>query len=118
MPIEDFWVNPLTVINPGSTTDRNGNVLLDWANPTSEIDTAGWLQDITGSEVQGGRDTLVSTHTLYLPPDTLINGQSRVVLDGLTFEVTGPPKTARTPEGPHHLELSLRLVDALQGVMS
>lgn len=118
MAIDDFFVTPVTVRNPGSTTDRNGNTIDDWTTATS-VSTSGWLQDLVsrrpragaGVEVQGGRDTLVSAHQLFLPADTAISGYSRVLIDGQTFEVDGAPTTTRTPEGAHHLEVQLHLID-------
>lgn len=126
MAIEDLFVTHVTVLNPGTATDRYGNDVDDWTTPTT-IETSGWLQDLIsrrprpghGVESLDGRDTLTSPHQLFLPADVAISGYSRVVIDGITFEVDGPPATARTPEGPHHLEVQLHILEDLhQGALS
>lgn len=121
MGIEDFFVTPVTVLNPGSKIDRYGNKIDDWTTATS-TDTFCWLQDLAsrrpraahGVEELDGRDTLVSAHQLFMPAGTPISGYSRVVIDGYSFEVTGAPTTTRSPEGAHHLEVQLHLLDDVQ----
>lgn len=118
MSIDDFFVTPATILNPAYTTDRNGNQVEDWDNATSTV-SAGWLQDLIsrrprsggGAETTTSGDTVVSTHQWYCAPFDPISAFSRIVIGEFTFEVDGAPTTARTKEGPHHLEVQLHLVD-------
>jgi len=91
-------------------TDRYNNPEPDWDHAT-EQDTAGWLQSTSAIEQLGDRDTVISYHTLYLPADAPVQATDRLRIEGITYEVDGVPRTARTPSGPHHLELSLQVVE-------
>lgn len=107
-------VVPVTIQRPTYTTDDYGNRVADWTTPDA-TDTTGWLtqlelQTLSG-ENQDRRDTLKSSWRLHLRPTEQIDGFDRVVADGRTFEVEGHPLTARTPAGPHHLEVELRLIE-------
>lgn len=110
MPIEDFYVTAVTILNPTHSTDRNGNTVDVWTSPAT-TETVGWLQDLGASETRTTGDTVVSTHQLFCAATEPISAFSRLVIDANTFEVEGAPNTARTPSGAHHLEVQLRLVD-------
>lgn len=70
------------------------------------------LEQSAGDEQSTDRSVQVGEWLLILPRDAVIGGRDRVVADGSTFEVVGPPVVQRTPRGPHHIEARLRLVDA------
>jgi hypothetical protein len=110
MAIEDFFVTPMMIVTPGTTTDRYNNEMPDWDN-ASTVDTNGWLQDLSSVETLGSRDTVTTSARAFLPTDVEIAPTDRVVIDGATYEVDGAPITARTREGPHHLEVTLKLVE-------
>jgi head-tail adaptor len=102
-------VRPVTILQATTTTDRNGATSRSWTSPTL-TDTTGWLAQNTATEDLNHRDGEISTWVLYLPADTTIAATDRVVLDGQTFEVTGPPNPAWTPRGVHHLEVTVKLM--------
>lgn len=70
------------------------------------------LEQTAEDEQVVDRDTLRTDWLLILPPEAQISGRDRVVADGVTFEVVGPPAVQRTPRGPHHIEARLTVVDA------
>lgn len=114
MGIESFFVVPIEIQQPVIVTDRYGNPQEDWDNAT-KIETTGWLQDLSSYEALGNRDTISVSSMLYLATGTDINAHDRVVADGVTYEVDGVPKIARTPLGEHHLEATLRVFDDSRG---
>lgn len=84
----------------------------EWAYPApADVEPVeAFLEQITASEVTNGRDTQMSDWRAYFLPDTAITGDCRVVrlLDGVTFEVVGPPNVLVHPRtGPHHIEARL-----------
>lgn len=110
MTFSGLMVIPLTIVNPGSGTDRNNNSVPDWTD-ASRTAVNGWLEQSQSSEVLTDRDAQVSLWSLFVPADTPITGYSRVETgDGTVYEVDGPPKPAHTKRGVHHIEARLRLV--------
>lgn len=111
MTLRDLMVRDVTIRRAGTTTDRYGNLLPDWTTAT-ETTTTGWLGVQTRSEEGGTRiGALIQGGTLVLDDLTLdVAGGDRVDIDGITFEVDGPPLTAWTPRGAHHLEVTVRAV--------
>lgn len=110
MPITDFYINPVTILTPAPDEDIYGDDIDDWAN-AQEAETTGWLHEINGTEALGNRDTVIGAARLFLPADTTITALDRVVVAGRTYEVDGAPRTSRTREGAHHLEVELRCVE-------
>lgn len=60
------------------------------------------------SEETVGSDAQSSAWQIVLPADVQLAGVDRVEVDGVTYEVDGPPLVVRTPRGPHHVEARLR----------
>ena len=86
----------------------------DFGNPTvtwTDTEYLGRLEQSTGREHNDSRAAQVGEWLLFLLADAVIDGNSRVVADGLTFEVIGPPAVQRTTRGEHHIEARLRHVE-------
>lgn len=113
MPIEDFFVHPVTIVEPGITIDRYGDDRPDW-DMAFETDTQAWVYDLTNLEVLGDRDTNVLTKKLRLPASSPITAASRLIIDGNTYEVDGEPRIARTPSGHHHMVVQAKAIDPEQ----
>jgi hypothetical protein len=107
--IERFYVREVEILEPSTGTDRYGSAAVTW--PGAGRLVQGWLSQTGQDEPQGeGRDPLVTSHVLFLPAGTAIDGRSRVLVDGHTFTVEGEPHEAWTPAGAHHLEVRLQEV--------
>ena len=114
MSFDTLLVDDVTVVRPGTTTDRYGNSQPDWATATSEAVKA-WISqrnrtEDPGTSGTGGRQGELSDWVVYFQPDVDITAGDRVVYDGDTFDVIGKPLPGKTPRGPHHLECTVRLV--------
>lgn len=108
-----MFVHDVTIIRCGTTTNRYGDVERDWTTAT-ETTTRGWLSQSAQSENLQGRDALIRIAELFLPAGTDINGWDRVVYDGITYELAGPPHNAVSPRlggGVHHIECQLSAVE-------
>ena len=110
MSLQSLLVHDVTVVTPGSTTDRYGNTVADWATSTSTT-VKGWITQSSGTENEDGRDAQIGEWRLFLPAGTVVDGHARVEWGGITFEVVGPPERAWTPRGEHHVEVQLRVVE-------
>lgn len=112
MSLDQLLTTPVTIITPGSmTSTRYNSQLPDWTFP-DEVDTIGWLTELSTTEVLDGRDTVLTGWRLFLPAGTTITAVDRVRIDGDTFDVDGQPHSATTPNGEHHIEVNLtRVVD-------
>lgn len=66
------------------------------------------LEFRTGTENLNDRDTQLAGYLLFLPPEAVLDGHDRVVVDGVTYEVDGPPLKQSTPRGVHHIEARLK----------
>jgi hypothetical protein len=76
------------------------------------VEYAARLEQRIGLEQTGDQNIQVGEWLLILPPEAVIDGTDRVLADGATFEVVGPPVRQRTPRGVHHIEAALRLVES------
>ena len=63
----------------------------------------------TSSEITAGRTTEIADAFAIVPPGTPVDGTDRITVDGVRYEVIGPPWPVERPgQGTHHLELNLR----------
>jgi len=110
LPLEVVWQQP------GTTTDEYNNQVLDWTSPTSNTIRA-YIEQQSTNEIVDGRD-LTSTRLLFVTNELGVESTHRIVWDGVVYAVDGDAFVYQTPNGPHHLEASLLLVDAVnpQGV--
>lgn len=104
-----FLARTVTILTPGSTTDRYNNTVLDWAAPTSR-NAKAWFAQQTASEDHAQRDAQVTEGTATFSADVGLTPSDRVLIDSTTYEVVGQPHIAWTPRGPHHVEVRLRAV--------
>src|SRR5881392_4176483 len=114
MSFASLLVDDVTVVRPGTTTDRYGNSSKDWTAATSEPVKAWISQRNTtedpGTSGTGGREGQLSDWVVYFDPDVIVTAGDRVMWEGDTFEVVGKPLPGKTPRGPHHTEATVRLV--------
>lgn len=110
MTFAGLLVHDVTILDPASEANRYGGTEKNWAAATSST-VKGWVSQSSRSEVIGDREAQVSSWSLFLHPDATITGKARVIWEGITFEVDGPPNPAWTPRGVHHYEVPLRVVD-------
>lgn len=102
----------VTVLTAGRWTDRYGNVNVDWDTATSRTITAN-VQAYPGGrgdETFTERDAATLTRKMFTN-DTGIGYLDRVVFEGQTYDVLGQPAVWETPDGPHHSEVELQLVE-------
>jgi hypothetical protein len=62
----------------------------------------------TSDENRSDRDTQLTGLWLVLEPDAVIDGHDRVRVDGITYEVNGPPMMQATNRAQSHIEVNLR----------
>lgn len=111
MSFTRLLVHTVTIRRAGSTADRYGATVKDWATAT-DTDVAGWVAQTSGIEINDlGREGERSDWTAYFPVDTDVLGGDRIIWESTTFEVDGPPNRAWTPRGEHHVEARLKLVE-------
>lgn len=110
MSIDRFYVREIEVLRADDATDRYGSTGHDWSSPRIDW-MQGWVSQTSATEPQSdGRDPLDTSLILYLPIGAQIGGRDRVRLDRTVYEIEGQPHEAWTPNGPHHLEVTLREV--------
>jgi hypothetical protein len=108
MPINTFLVHDVTIVYPGYSTDRYGNLAKNWSTATS-VETLGWFNQRNTVEDDNQREGTETDAILFLEPDETISEFDRVIFREQTYEVFGKPKLAGTPRGTHHLEIDLKL---------
>lgn len=107
MSFAALLVRDVTILHSTTTIDEYGDPVHTWAGTAV---TPGWLSQLTALE-QRNSSAEVTTWHLSLPAGTAIEAQDRVTVDGIVYELTGPPNRAWTPRGEHHTECELRLVE-------
>lgn len=92
---------------------RSSGAVDDYGNAADVFTAAGiWpcrLWQTTGRENQQDRETQIGAYNLIVPPDAVIDGLSRVEVDGTMFEVVGPPLLRCTPSGPSHITATVQV---------
>ena len=111
MSIYGLMCHDLTVVYPGSATDRYGNVGKSWASGT-RLEVRGRITQRRREENRDGRETGVTEWVVYLPPGTPVSTLDRIEWEGLAFEVNGVPHRAFGRHQEHHIELH---VDRVEG---
>lgn len=107
-------IHTLTVITPGSSTDRYGTPSESWAAGDVTTRTiVGYVQPPNrtaagGELLQAGRDAITYDQLVYT--NSAVSGRERVVWEGVTYEVDGDPDVWNKPNGPGHVEVRLRAV--------
>lgn len=82
----------ITIQRAGITTDRYGNEVADWTNPTETTVAGCALAPRTEDESRANaRQGVIIGLTLYAPPGTDLRATDRIVARGETFEVDGFP---------------------------
>lgn len=104
-------IHAVAWIVPTSTTDGHGNTKRDYTvPPATSTSISGRMQQDQGNEpLSDGREPLERRWTLFTN-QAGIGGYDRIVFDGMTFEVEGPPAPAYGAAGFHHAEVKLRQV--------
>lgn len=92
----------ITILRAARVTDRYGTVTLDWKNPTQTV-VRGEVQPRATSENAVGRSLEVIDAVLFLPPDADLLASDRVLINGVTYRVVGPPQQVQRLGRPHHL---------------
>lgn len=71
-----------------------------------------WLEQRTAdrTEIVAGAAAEASGWVLLCAPDVDIVAEDQVLVEGVEYEVSGPPWVAYTPRGPHHIEARLRRI--------
>jgi len=86
--------------------DEYGNVV--YVEDT--VVTRCWLQPATQQEIQDGRAEF-GEYLVHLPADIIgvIDGFARIVVDGVSYEVSGPPAVYPSlhATGVHHVEVAV-----------
>jgi len=105
--ISDLLTLPATIVRRSS----DGTILDIYGNEIpseTRLNTVCELQQQRRTEE--GDAVAVGDFVLFLPPDTLLDTNDVVIVDGRQYEVIGPPWYARNPRTgqQHHVECSLR----------
>jgi hypothetical protein len=92
----------------GSTVDDYGNPVNTEA---STVTTTCWLDPARSFENTSGQETYTQDWTLYLPAGTLIDASDKVEVDGVAYEILGPPRRFTKPPTTveHHVEVDVRV---------
>lgn len=109
MPIRKYLNQPLTLQQNTAGTDRYGNTVPSTA---SSVAIVGYLEQLQSVETMTDRDVSVGDWVAYLPADTAVNAQDRIVFGSQTFEVDGEPWQVYNPRirQVSHLQAKLKVV--------
>jgi head-tail adaptor len=111
----------VTVLRPGTVTDRYGDSTKDWSDP-DRTDVAG-CHVAPGSaggsaggakeETAAGREGVVVTYDVFFPAGTDVRPGDRAEVRGDVFDVDGEPADWRSPYTGRHagIHVALRTVE-------
>jgi hypothetical protein len=116
--IEGTFDKTITRLRASTTTDTYGNTALDWSNPDSLTMACRASPPIlkvrlgshAADEDMSGRDTIRHDFEAWVANDDW-NALDRAVIDGLTYEVMGPPGSRTDMDGNYlYTKVLLRVV--------
>lgn len=68
------------------------------------------LEQVSAEEVTTGADVQTADWRAFLPAGTTISGRDRLVYDGVTYEVTGPPRRVVGRRRETYVQVRLRVI--------
>lgn len=110
MSFDRLLVQTVTVLTASTSTDRYGNTVDSWANPTSRTVSA-WVTQTGSVEALLGRDVTTTVAVVFLPAGDPITAYDRMTVGGVTYAVDGVPDAAFSRRGVHHIQVRLRDVE-------
>ncbi len=92
----------------GGAKDKYGNEI---PYTSSTVTVQGHIEQTSEQEITLDRETYISEWRIFLPAGTEIDGKDRVIVDGQTFEIIGPPAHPWRPgTGEHHVLCQARAI--------
>lgn len=105
------------LINLDGTLSRvvQSGAVDDYNNPTDTVTTATvkcWYEQVQASENTADTDQQTETHRIYFRSDADVSGLDRLVVNGFTFQILGPPWEVLHPrtQAVTHIEAKGRQV--------
>lgn len=89
------------------TKDRGGNPTWEDSAP---VEVRCRIEQSDAEEITVGRTTEISTHVGFFPVGTALDASDRIAVDGVTYQLVGPPASVHAYAGEHHIEATLRVV--------
>ena len=101
---------PCTIIGRSQTGPVDRYNQPTWIE--TETDSVCYFEQTEAREVTEGRTTGIATHLSVFPSGTEIDDSDKVRIEGVTFEVLGPPWRVWEPgAGESHVETNMRVVE-------
>lgn len=109
MAFNHLLTRTAVVTSTVTAADSEGN----WTSASATTASyPAYLEPRDVTETVAGREIGLSNFLLILPADADVEGHDTVRVDGVRYEVVGPPKPYHIPSsGLHHIELVLRRAD-------
>lgn len=109
MSLDRLLDQDVTVIAQGaSTRDTEGRDTTPW---TDQATYKGRAEQLKGTENITPPGAQVGDWIIFLESAAVLDGKNRLRVDGVTFELVGPPERHRIPQrGVHHVEALARVV--------
>lgn len=108
MGIEHLFSTPVVIQDQAFVDDEFGMRRLGaWATTATVL---GWFDSNlrrSGEQIDN-RDQAESDGLLFLPAGTPLSATSRVVINGLTYQIFGIPAPIPVPGGIHHIEVRIK----------
>lgn len=112
MSIDNFFVREVQVLRTDLIKDKYNNDSRDWLNPVIVASVMGWLAPVTSQKEKNVEREQAEAQTwLYLPSGTSIEPTDRCTVDGIQYQVLSWPADCWTPQGSHHIEVRVELID-------
>ena len=111
MSLSNLLLQPLSLQRvAASTTDEYGNAVTGGYG--SPVTVLGYLEQVSSTETQVDRDTIVTEWKCFLPTGTVIGPLDRITYNSQTFEVIGSPASWWNPrtQVESHFTVALRTV--------
>lgn len=107
-----FYTDTVTRRRAPLADDGHGNEAPDWDGEIGTATITGCrVQPIDAEEVMANRFESHTTHRLLAPLGSDVTFLDEIVYSGVTYEVTGNPRSHRSPSGvAAHDEIGLKRV--------
>lgn len=88
----------ITRLRAASITDAHGNTIRDWTTPgTLDLPGATSWPVTTRETIGPGREAIIDTWMVAIPPGTDVDRHDRISIDGQVWQIDGWPQPWANP---------------------
>lgn len=104
-----FLIHDAVIVSPAQGVNSVGDPVPDW-DAAVRVDSKVWVESVQAGEDTDLRDLSSGRFRLFFDPSAVVKHEDRVEVNGVVYEIVGPPLQRYAVRGLHHLEMQAFVV--------